>query len=686
MSDRLRASLNTLFEFTFGPASVSRFKRTQFLLLALVLLLGGVTWLNFFKVHNNRCFFQAVDWGIEQEYYEVIQEAYHTHRIPYHVSEPIQPIQPTQRFLAIPESLHPLAPQAPLLAFMTVKHFVMANVLLHYLVGFWGCLLLRKRFDFSPFAFLVLFLLFNFNGHILGHIAAGHKWNGYFYLPLFAAFVFDAVKQSAPVFETAVKIAVVNLFILLQGTLHPFAMCMIFLGLLFVFSKEARWTALFAMIFTAWLSVFRLLPAAMMTRRLQPDDFIYGYRSLTDFLNTIVKMDLYPKVIFPWEYNLYLSLIGFLFVFFFGVLLRFSRRAELVGTRFQGLGWPILLMTIFAFHDYWFQLIYGLPNLIHMADKIPNTERIPPRFMVLPLVFLTAIACVRMQRLYALFIRQRWLGLGALIGLAGMALLLGKHWQHWRLDSVEHTFESLVTTLVHPHIISLTDPAYIRTVNHSLVFSLSALLVMLSVWAWRRVRRRGAAHTIGSDRAAPWQPHTETPKEHTWRVRAWIGVACLIAGLCIVHEARAWFSTEGLWVAYYSGTQLRHHARWYKVEKELCRSFLEEPPVGWLGWSGFSSRWVGNLDVPKDADYIFYCQSIDGMRLYLDGQCVLDNWRDQTWAASRAVVTLHLVKGLHPLMVEHYSRTCDDGAIRIRWSGGGIPADTVLAAPYLRKR
>lgn len=685
MSDRLRAGLNTLFEFTFGPASVSRFKRTQFILLALLLLLGGAIWLSFFQARNDGYFFHAIDWGIEWEYYEVIQEAYQTYRIPYHVSEPIQPIQPTQRFLAIPESLHPLAPQAPLLAFMTVKHFVIVNVLLHYLVGFWGCLLLRKRFDFSPFVFLVLFLLFNFNGHILAHIAVGHKWNGYFYLPLFAAFVFDALKKSAPVFETAVKIAVVNLFILLQGTLHPFAMCMIFLGLVFIFSKEARWTVLVAMIFTALVSVFRLLPAAMTTRRLLPDDFIYGYRSLTDFLNAVIKPALYPNATFPWEYNLYLSLIGILFVLFFGVLLRFSRRAELVGTRFQGLGLPILLMAIFAFHDYWFQLIYGLPDLVHMAGKIPNTERVAPRFMVLPLIFLTVIACARMQRLYVFFIRQKWLGLCAFIGLAWLALRLGRHWQCWRLDSVEHRFKSLFAILANPHIITLTDPAYIRAVNYSLIFSLSALLVILSVWVWRRARQHNAVRIIESDRAT-WQQRPEMPEEHKWRVRRWIGVACLIAVLFIINEARAWFSAEGLWVAYYHGTQLHHHARWYGVEKELCRSFLDKPSVWWLGWSGFSTRWVSNLDVPKDDDYIFYCQSADGARFYLDGKCVLDNWRDQAWAESRAVVTLPLAKGLHPLMVEHYSRKCDDGAIRIRWSGGGISNDTVLAAPYLRKR
>jgi hypothetical protein len=92
------------------------------------------------------------------------------------------------------------------------------------------------------------------------------------------------------------------------------------------------------------------------------------------------------------------------------------------------------------------------------------------------------------------------------------------------------------------------------------------------------------------------------------------------------------------------------------------------------------------LDVPQDAEYIFYAQSCDGMRLYLDGQCVLDNWRDQTWEASGRGVKWRLTKGPHPLVVEHYCRRTRDGALRIRWCGGGIPENTLLAAPYLRKR
>ena len=492
----LRDRLNRAFEFAFGPATAAKFKRAQLVFLTLLFLAGGITWLAFFRNSVPEPFFHAIDWGVERQYYEVIQEAYQTHQIPYHVSVPIQPIQPTQRFLAIPESLYPLAPQAPLLALLTLKHFVVLNVLLHYVVGFWGCMLLRRRFDFSPAVFTILFLLFNFNGQIIAHVAAGHKWNGYFYLPLFAAFISDAVTRSAPRFETAAKIAVVNLFILLQGTLHPFAMCLIFLGLIFVFSRKARWTALLAAVFTAMLAAFRLLPAAMTTRRLRPDDFIYGYRSLHDLLNSFISVTPYPQAAFPWEYDQYLSLIGLLFVLVFGVVLHCSRRPELTSVRFRGLGLPLLLLTVFSFHDYWFQLIYGCPDLFHVADRIPNTERIPPRFMVIPLVFLSIMACARLQQLQAPCMRKKWLGLGAMLGVVALAAMLGRHWRRWRIDVIESHYRSLAGYLPAPHVITLSDPDYLRVVHLSFFFSLATLVTILTIWAWRRAAGHGAPRQV----------------------------------------------------------------------------------------------------------------------------------------------------------------------------------------------
>ena len=160
-------------------------------------------------------------------------------------------------------------------------------------------------------------------------------------------------------------------------------------------------------------------------------------------------------------------------------------------------------------------------------------------------------------------------------------------------------------------------------------------------------------------------------------------LAALIVITMVVGEWRRWRSPDGLVVTYFRDPDLQT-AFWFGVETELSRDFRARSPAWWFHSGNYSSRWRGWLDVPKDDDYIFFSQSSDGLRLYLDGKCIIDNWKDQNWDASGMAAKIKLTKGTHPLVVEHYSHR-RDGALRVRWSGGGISDNTNLRAPYLRR-
>ena len=108
---------------------------------------------------------------------EVIAE----HRIPYHVG---LCWHDTNKFMALPEVQ--LTPQVLLLPFMDTGTFVVFNVCLVYAVGYWGCLLIRRKYQLSLFSFTGLFLLFNFNGYVVARMGVGHMmWLAYFFLPHF---------------------------------------------------------------------------------------------------------------------------------------------------------------------------------------------------------------------------------------------------------------------------------------------------------------------------------------------------------------------------------------------------------------------------------------------------------------------------------------------------------------------
>ena len=157
--------------------------------------------------------------------------------------------------------------------------------------------------------------------------------------------------------------------------------------------------------------------------------------------------------------------------------------------------------------------------------------------------------------------------------------------------------------------------------------------------------------------------------------------AVILAGAWLGY---AWLNPQGMRVTYFHDQNLTRPAA-HRVANRIDFDYGRNRPV----WNvsrrqGWSARWEGTLAVPADDAYEFYVQSMAGVRVYLDGRRVVDNWREQEWGASGRHFNARLGKGAHSLMIEHYS-TGGSAGLRLKWMGGGIPPNTVLATPYLRK-
>lgn len=143
-------------------------------------------------------------------------------------------------------------------------------------------------------------------------------------------------------------------------------------------------------------------------------------------------------------------------------------------------------------------------------------------------------------------------------------------------------------------------------------------------------------------------------------------------------------SPAGLTVTYFKGRNFEEKIC-SRTEKALCRDYGEKPPAWRVPRHNYSAIWHGVLRVPLTDDYLFFCQSDDGLRLIIDGQKIVDNWHDQSWLASSIGVKTRLEAGDHKIAVEYYNGD-GEAALRIKWSGGSVPTDTTLGTPYLRKR
>jgi hypothetical protein len=88
-----------------------------------------------------------------------------------------------------------------------------------------------------------------------------------------------------------------------------------------------------------------------------------------------------------------------------------------------------------------------------------------------------------------------------------------------------------------------------------------------------------------------------------------------------------------------------------------------------------SARWTANLEAPFTEAYTFTTTSDDGVRLWLDGKLIIDNWTDHTSATNTAKV--NLVAGqVYSLRMEWYDNT-SMAVAQLAWESASIPRQIV---------
>ncbi len=94
----------------------------------------------------------------------------------------------------------------------------------------------------------------------------------------------------------------------------------------------------------------------------------------------------------------------------------------------------------------------------------------------------------------------------------------------------------------------------------------------------------------------------------------------------------------------------------------------------------FSVRWVGQLVPSFEGTYTFTATSDDGIRVWIDGQLIIDSWVDQ--AQTDHTNSFYLTAGVrHDLKVEYYENT-GAAVAALSWSGPETAKEIVGSPPY----
>ena len=89
----------------------------------------------------------------------------------------------------------------------------------------------------------------------------------------------------------------------------------------------------------------------------------------------------------------------------------------------------------------------------------------------------------------------------------------------------------------------------------------------------------------------------------------------------------------------------------------------------------FSVRWSGQLMAPVTGSYTFTTASDDGVRFYVNGQLVIDNWTDHTLAQNSAIVAL-VADQRYDIRMDYYDHATLATA-RLSWAYPGQSAQVV---------
>ena len=138
--------------------------------------------------------------------------------------------------------------------------------------------------------------------------------------------------------------------------------------------------------------------------------------------------------------------------------------------------------------------------------------------------------------------------------------------------------------------------------------------------------------------------------------------------------------TDPVWRAqYWNNTTLSGPPVLTRDDTTIDFAWGTGSPAGGINADNFSARWQRYIDVAPGT-YRFTAAADDGIRVWIDGDLIIDGWRDQ--ATTTYTGTKYLGPGHHLVVVEYYERV-GAATVRVSWQmADGDPGTGPWRAEY----
>jgi len=165
----------------------------------------------------------------------------------------------------------------------------------------------------------------------------------------------------------------------------------------------------------------------------------------------------------------------------------------------------------------------------------------------------------------------------------------------------------------------------------------------------------------------------ELGKIYYWRVDDFDGVT--------TYKGDVWsFMTAGpgggVRADYFIGRNLMNRVL-TRIDPQISFNWAGAPDEA-VGENNFSVRWTGEVEAAFTETYTFYTNSNDGVRLWVNGQQLVDNWTDHGNTENSG--NIDLVAGQTYSVVMEYYENDGDAVAELRWSSPRTPKQLIPQA------
>ena len=127
---------------------------------------------------------------------------------------------------------------------------------------------------------------------------------------------------------------------------------------------------------------------------------------------------------------------------------------------------------------------------------------------------------------------------------------------------------------------------------------------------------------------------------------------------------------NGLKAEFFNNVNLEGKPSLTRIDSTVYFNWEDDPPAPEIGKDKYSTRWSGSLTPPVTRTYTFYTASDDGVRLFINGKSLIENWTDHGTTVDSAKIDL-VAGQSYNIVVEYY----ENGGSAVMLLGWDLPIE-----------